>query len=561
MPYAVRGLVWAARGFKVPAFSVGTSMAYDILIRGGMLLDGSGKPGVPGDLAIEGGRIVALGQNIGRTAKKTIDATGLAVAPGFIDIKTHSDFTLPINPKAESKVRQGVTTEIIGHCGFSVAPALPGKVALLKDYLSPSAPWLPFRELTFPDYLDTFPATSVNAGMLVGHNTLRLMVMGMDNRAPAPDELKAMIALLESGLEAGALGMSSGLFTSPGSYAQPEEMIAFGHVLKKYNAAYFTHLRDESNKVIEAVEEALQIAEQCGVHVEIVHFKCSGMDNWGKARQALDMIAKAKARGLDVDCDAYPYAAGSNPLKNLLPQWVQAGGVDAMLARLTKDETRDRIAADIERDGLNNWGRIPSWDCVQISISPFQPQHQGKTIAELAAERSIDPIDMVCRYLVDDNGATRVLVTSISEDDITDIMRSPTALVGSDGNCVATYGTVSQGMPHPRFYGTFPRVIDHYVREKAVLPLELAIHKMTGATARALKLKDRGFLKEGYAADVAVFDPQDFRDRATYKEPHQYPTGARTHVIVNGTLVVENATHTEALPGKVLRRDKAGAVS
>ena len=294
MPYAVRGLVWAARGFKVPAFSVGTSMAYDILIRGGMLLDGSGKPGVPGDLAIEGGRIVALGQNIGGTAKKTIDATGLAVAPGFIDIKTHSDFTLPINPKAESKVRQGVTTEIIGHCGFSVAPALPGKVALLKDYLSPSAPWLPFRELTFPDYLDTFPNTAVNAGMLVGHNTLRLMVMGMDNRAPAPDELKAMIALLESGLEAGALGMSSGLFTSPGSYAQPEEMIAFGHVLKKYNAAYFTHLRDESNKVIEAVEEALQIAEQCGVHVEIVHFKCSGMDNWGKARQALDMIAKAK---------------------------------------------------------------------------------------------------------------------------------------------------------------------------------------------------------------------------------------------------------------------------
>ena len=197
-------------------------------------------------------------------------------SPGFIDIKTHSDFTLPINPKAESKVRQGVTTEIIGHCGFSVAPALPGKVALLKDYLSPSAPWLPFREPTFPDYLDTFPNTAVNAGMLVGHNTLRLMVMGMDNRAPAPDELKAMIALLESGLEAGALGMSSGLFTSPGSYAQPEEMIAFGHVLKKYNAAYFTHLRDESNKVIEAVEEALQIAEQCGVHVEIVHFKCSG---------------------------------------------------------------------------------------------------------------------------------------------------------------------------------------------------------------------------------------------------------------------------------------------
>ncbi len=534
-------------------------MPYDIIIRGGTLFDGSGKPGTPGDLAIEAGRIVAVG-NVSGTAAKTIDASGLAVAPGFIDIKTHSDFTLPINPKAESKVRQGVTTEIIGHCGFSVAPALPGKVGLLKDYLSPSAPWLPFRELTFPGYLDTFPATSVNAGMLVGHNTLRLMVMGMDNRAPTDAEMSAMIALLEDALQAGALGMSSGLFTSPGSYAQAPEMIALGHVLKKYNAGYFTHLRDESSKVLEAVDEAIEIAEQCGVHVEIVHFKCSGMDNWGKAKQALDMIAAARARGLDVDCDAYPYAAGSNPLKNLLPQWVQAGGVDAMLARLPETETRNRIRSDIERDGLNNWGRIPSWDCVQISISPNLPQYAGRTIGALAEAQGIDPIDALCNYLVDDKGATRVLVTSISEEDIAEIMRSETALVGSDGNCVATYGTVSQGMPHPRFYGTFPRVIDHYVRERAVVPLPIAIHKMTGATARALKLKDRGLLKEGYRADVTIFDPADFRDRATYQDPHQYPTGARTSVIVNGALVVENAAHTGALPGRVLRRDAGGAV-
>jgi N-acyl-D-amino-acid deacylase len=209
---------------------------HDILVRGGILFDGSGCPGVPGDILIADGRIAAIGQNLAGTARKTIDAEGLAVAPGFIDIKTHSDFTLPINPKAESKVRQGVTTEIIGHCGFSVAPALPGKVELLKDYLSPSAPWLPFREITFPDYLDTFPATAVNAGMLIGHNTLRLMVMGMANRPPSADEMAAMIALLEDALRAGALGMSSGLFTPPGSYAQPDEMIAFGHVLKRYNA-------------------------------------------------------------------------------------------------------------------------------------------------------------------------------------------------------------------------------------------------------------------------------------------------------------------------------------
>lgn len=536
-------------------------MPFDILIRGGLLLDGTGTAGKPGDLAIRDGRIAAIGPDLRTDAAKVIDAEGLAVAPGFIDIKTHSDFTLPINPKAESKVRQGVTTEIIGHCGFSVAPALPGKVELLRDYLTPSAPWLPFREMSFPDYLDTFPATAVNAGMLVGHNTLRLMVMGMANRPPTADELQHMTTLLDEALAAGALGLSSGLFTAPGSYAQPDEMIALCHTVKRHNAGYFTHLRDESNKVLDALEEAIEIAEKCGVHVEIVHFKCSGMDNWGKAAHALDMIAQAKARGLDVDCDSYPYAAGSNPLKNLMPQWVQAGGVEAMLERLKLADTRARIRADIARDGLNNWGRIPSWDCVQISISPNLPQHAGRTIGALAAERGQDPIDTVADYLVDDKGATRVLVTSISEDDISDIVRSKIALVGSDGNCVATYGTVSQGMPHPRFYGTFPRIIGRYVGEQGLLPLELAVHKMTGATARALKFRDRGLLREGYRADVTIFDPADFKDRASYSDPHQYPSGSRTTVIVNGTIVVENAVHTGALPGLVLRRDRAGRVA
>ena len=533
---------------------------YDILIRGGTLFDGAGHPGGAGDLAIESGRIAVIGGTVMGAAHKTIDAEGLAVTPGFIDIKTHSDFTLPINPKAESKVRQGVTTEIVGHCGFSVAPVLPGKVELLRDYLSPSAPWLPFREISFPEYLATFPPTAVNAGMLVGHNTLRLMVMGMADRTPSESELNTMIALLEDALDAGALGMSSGLFTPPGSYALPAEIVAFGHVLKRHNAGYFTHLRDEANKVIEAVAEAMEIASQCGVHVEIVHFKCSGMDNWGKAAAVLAMIAEAKARGLDVDCDSYPYAAGSNPLKNLLPQWVQAGGVPAMLERLSQRDTRDSIRADLARDGLNNWGHIPSWDCVQISISPHLPQHAGRTIAALAAERAADPIDTLCNFLIEDQGATRVLVTSISEDDIRAIVASPLALVGSDGNCVAPYGTVGQGMLHPRFYGTFPRILGHYVRDERVLPLELAIHKMTGATARALKLKDRGLLKEGFRADVVIFDPKDFRDRATYADPHQFPSGARTSIIVNGTLVVEDATHTGALPGMVLKRDRTGAV-
>lgn len=536
-------------------------MHYDIIIRNGTVYDGSGAAGIQADVGINGTRIAAISPKLSGTGFTTIDAEGLAVAPGFIDIKTHSDFTLPINPRAESKIQQGVTTEIIGHCGFSVAPCLPGKVPLLKDYLSPSAPWLPFRERSFSEYLETFPATAVNAGMLVGHNTLRLMAMGMDQRPPTPAELQHMVAMLEEGLNAGALGMSSGLFTSPGSYADRDEMVTLCKVLERHHAGYFTHLRDESNKVLEAVDEAIDIAATCNIHVEIVHFKCSGMDNWGKARIALEKIAAAKARGLDIDCDSHPYTAGSNPLKNLMPQWVQAGGVDAMLARLSLKETRDRIRADIAREGLNNWGRIPDWDCVQISISPHLPQFAGKTIKQLAAERGHDPIDVVCDYLIEDKGATRVLVISIAEEDIVEVVRSRTALVGSDGNCVATYGTVSQGMPHPRFYGTFPRVIGRYVGEQQVLPLAAALHKMTGATATALRLKDRGLLKPGNRADVTIFDPQDFKDQATYADPHRYPTGTRTSVIVNGTVVLDKTVHTGATPGRVLHRANDGSVS
>jgi len=247
-------------------------------------------------------------------------------------------------------------------------------------------------------------------------------------------------------------------------------------------------------------------------------------------------------------------------LKNLLPPWVQVGGLEAMLARLALPETRTRIRAEIERDGLNNWGRIPSWECVQISVSPQLPQYAGETIAALATARGRDPLDVICDYLIEDNGATRVLITSIGEADIREILRSPSALVGSDGNCVATYGVVAQGMPHPRFYGTFPRVIGRYVHEQQLLPLEQAVRKMTGATAQALRLRDRGLLEEGLRADITIFDPADFKDRATYADPHQYPTGARTTVLVNGVVVVEDAQHTGATAGMVLRRAPDGTV-
>jgi N-acyl-D-aspartate/D-glutamate deacylase len=313
--------------------------------------------------------------------------------------------------------------------------------------------------------------------------------------------------------------------------------------------------------VLAALDEAIEVARACRVHVQVVHFKCSGMDNWGQTAVALERLQAAREAGADIDCDAYPYTAGSNPLKNILPQWVQDGGVEAMLERLRLSDTRERIRQDIARDGLNNWGRIASWDAVRLSITPHLPQHAGKTLAQLAQERGIDPVDALCDHLIEDRGATRVLVTSISEDDVRTLIRSPQALVGSDGNCVADYGTVSQGMPHPRFYGTFARVLGRYVHRQQVTSLAQAIFKMTGATARALRLRDRGLLRPGLAADVTLFEPDVFLDLSTYEDPHRYPAGERTTVLVNGVVVIDQAQHTGQLPGRVLRRSADGSVA
>ena len=274
-----------------------------------------------------------------------------------------------------------------------------------------------------------------------------------------------------------------------------------------------------------------------------MHLKCSGVDNWGKAAQILRRLEAARAEGCDIDCDAYPYAAGANPLKNLLPPWVQIGGNEAMLARLALPETRARIGAEIADDGLNNWGRIPSWEAVQISISPRLPQTPAKRSPALAAGAGLDPIDQVCDHLIADNGATRVLITSISEDDIRTIVRSPTALVGSDGNCVATTASSARACRIRAFTARFRESSAITSTTSRLIPLEQAIYKMTGGAAKALKLRDRGLIREGYRADVAIFDPADFRDRATYADPHRYPTGARTTVIVNGTVVVETLSH------------------
>jgi len=524
-----------------------------IVVRGGTVIDGTGGPPQSADVALRDGCIAAVGRDLPVTGARVIDARGLVVAPGFIDIKTHSDWTLPLMPLAESKVRQGVTTEVIGHCGYSCAPCLPGRAAALRQYLSPSAPWLEFRDTSYADYAAHYPATAVNRVMLVGHNTLRLMAMGMEARKPTPVELAQMVSLLEEALAAGALGLSSGLFTAPGSYARGEEMVELGRVLRRHGARYFTHLRDEANAVFDAAEEAIEFGAQTGVHVQIVHAKVSGTDNWGTVERFLARLAAARADGVQIDCDQYPYTAASNPLRNLMPSWLQQDGIDAMLARLGDAAVRARVRDEIAAGGLNNFGRIRSWDAVRISISPDLGHHAGKTIAQIALEQNKDPFDAALDYIIADRGQTRVVVESIAEDDVRAFVRAPEVMVGSDGNAVAPTGITGQGKPHPRFYGTFARVLGRYVREENLLPLETAVAKMTGRSAAALGLADRGLLRPGCRADVTVFDPATIAERATYADPHQFAVGV-VAVMVNGVPVLEHGNRSDALPGEMIRR-------
>ena len=443
---------------------------------------------------------------------------------------------------------------MVGNCGFSIAPALPGKSAMLKEYLSASATWLPISDKGFREYIDTYPATSVNVVHQVGHNTLRLMTMGMEGRAATASELQQMSALLEDALNAGALGLSSGLFTAPGTYADREEIHTLARILKRHGARYSTHIRDEAYGVFDAVREAIDVARETGVHVQIAHLKLSGMDNWGGASRLIEEIAAARAQGIPVDCDQYPYDAGTNPLRNLLPSWLQEGGIAAMLARLKESDVRQRMRDDIAAHGLNNFGKIPSWDAVRVAISTEQPELAGRNLGEVARERRQDPFDAVCDCLLKDRGHTRIIVTAMAQEDVDAIASTPWMLVGSDGNSLATYGVTSQGRPHPRFYGTFSRLLKRYTRDLSRLTLAQAIHKMTGGSAKALGWTDRGWVRAGCAADVVVFDPTAVADVATYEAPHQYSAGT-VAVLVNGDVVIDQGEHTGALPGHVIRRD------
>jgi N-acyl-D-aspartate/D-glutamate deacylase len=373
----------------------------------------------------------------------------------------------------------------------------------------------------------------VNVIMQVGHNTLRAMTVGLDDRAPTAAEQDAMRRLLDEGLAAGAIGLSSGLFTAPGSFARPEELHDLLAVVRRHRGTYATHVRDEADGVF------------------------AGVDNWGRAGALLAEIEAARARGVPVDCDAYPYTFAANPLRNLLPLWVQEGGLAAMLGRLGDPATRARIAGEIEARGLTSFGRVASWDAVSLSTSRTRSRDAGRSLGELARAAGVAPVDLVHELLAADGGATYVAVSSIDEADVRTLLRSPAVLVGSDGRSVARDSVAGQGKPHPRFYGTFPRVLGHYARDLGLLSLPDAVFKMTGGPARVLGLADRGLLREGYRADVTVFDPATIVDRSTFEEPHQYAAGLAA-TIVNGVVVAEGGAHTGARPGRVLRRGPAG---
>jgi N-acyl-D-amino-acid deacylase len=529
---------------------------HDLVIRGAEVIDGTGAPGRVADVAVRAGRIAGIGGDLGET-RRVLDAHGQVLTPGFIDIHSHSDFTLPLNPRAESKVRQGVTTEVLGNCGFSVAPALRGRAPALQQYLGASAPWLPFGETTFAAYLDTYPATAVNAVFQVGHHTLRLMTVGMEDRPPTPGELRAMETQLAEALDAGAFGLSSGLFTTPGSFAAADEIHALGRVLRRHGAAYAAHVRNEASRLFDAVAEALAVAETCDVHVQLGHLKLAGVDSWGQAARILEAIDAARGRGLRIDADQYPYTTATNPLRNLFPNWTHEGGVTAMLERLGDRTARRRIGEELAAVGCGSFGRLPSWDAVRIAVSPHAPAWAGRTIGELARTRAVDPLDMACDVLRDDRGQTRVLIDCMAEADVREILRWPATLIGSDGIAVAPTGTTGQGKPHPRYYGTFPRVLGHYVRDLGLLGLPDAVRKMTGGAAAVLGLAERGLVREGWHADLTVFDPRRIAEQGTYEDPHRFPVGIST-VLVNGVPVVDGCEHTGALPGRVLRRGPRG---
>ena len=529
-------------------------MAWSLLIKNGTVIDGSGGPAVASDVALEGDRIAAVGRDLAGEAARTIDARGLMVAPGFIDIHSHSDLVYDTCPSAESKVRQGVTTEVVGMCGFSPGPVAPGREEMVRDWMGgignrPSITWHSFGE-----YLDHVRALgpSVNVVQFVGHGALRLATAGAENRPVTADEQRQMERLLAEALDAGAFGFSTGLVYAPSVFGSTDELIALTRSMARRGGLYFSHIRGEAATLEPALEEAIRIGEEGGVPVQVAHVKASGRENWGKMDRALRLLDAARARGVDVTGDVYPYPAGSTKMDSLLPGWMQDGGIAKLLERLADPRARERAIRDclVEGERWRTASGTSGWDEIMIATCS-RAELEGIHLAELARRTGREPAQAMMDLVLSEKAGVSMVSFSQSEENVATATAYAHAMIGSDSLSLHAGPGPHRGKPHPRSYGTFPRVLARFVRERRLFSWETAVHKMTGMPAAKLRLAERGLLRPGYAADVALFDPATVQDEATFPDPHRHPTGI-PYVIVNGRVVVDGPRFNALPAGRVL---------
>jgi N-acyl-D-amino-acid deacylase len=525
----------------------------DILIQNAYVVDGSGTPAYRADVAVERDRIVGIGQIEGAAAQTILDAPGCVVTPGFVDMHSHADCSLPSLPTADSLLHQGITTVVAGQCGSSPAPLLAEtreQVIALADSQDMPLPWHEWS--TFGSYLDYLARVGISLNLvpLVGQGRVRSAVMGFTARPPTQADMARMQAEIVQAMDEGAIGVSTGLIYPPGSYASTEELVSITRPVGERDGFYFSHIRGESDTLLSAVSEAIQIGRQTGAAVQISHFKAVGQPNWDKSEAALKLIDEARAEGLDVTADLYPYLASSTHLGATLPDWAHEGGKESIRARLNDPETRLRMAAAMQS---GHAPRAGEWDKILISNSPKNRNYEGHSVAELAAEAGISPYDWVFDALLAAELDIGMIKFSMSEENRRQELRHPAMMIGTDGVGRAPVGPLSRGKPHPRSYGTFPRVLGHYVRDEGVLSLEEAIWKMCGFPAQKLRWTDRGLVRRGFKADLVVLDPAVVADQATYTAPHRFPVGIH-HVIVNGSLVIHQGIHNGTRPGVILGR-------
>ncbi len=527
---------------------------YDLLISGGVVYNGLGNAGVEADIAVKNDRIVHINRGIDRkSSSRVIEARGLAVAPGFIDPHSHTDIELLVNPRAESKIRQGVTTEIAGNCGFTYFPlsmrTFEEKWALLKNGYGLDLDWRDIRG--FLSRLER-QGIAVNYGTFLGHGALRESVIGLEDRMSEDNEIEAMQAVAETYMRAGAFGLSTGLIYAPGSFAQSEEIEALCRVVKRYGGIYTTHMRDEGDYLIESVEETIRVARETGVSLQISHLKLAYPRNWSKIHLVLSRISQVRADGIDVMADRYPYTATSTFLSVFFPRWVKNGNISENLKQLAGTNREKELQAYIRTQEE----KIGSWDNILIAslLTEANQKHAGKTVRQAAVESGKDPYTFIRDLIIAENDQVGMINFSLNEETFKRIIMHPLVVIGSDGWALAPYGRLAKDKPHPRSYGTFPRMLGRYVRDERILSLGRAIEKMTSLTAQKFGLTGRGRIQKGYYADIVIFDPDTVMDMSTWQDPHRYPVGI-PYVIVNGELVIENGEHTGRLPGRILRHE------